>query len=54
MESNIYAWNILGFEGEINVYKAGKIVSSQLVGFRLAGTTRCSKFQRAKKGFIYC
>ncbi len=32
--------NILGFEGEINVYKAGKIVSSQLVGFRLAGTTK--------------
>ncbi len=32
--------NILGFEGNIDVYKAGKIVSSQFVSFRLAGTTK--------------
>ncbi|HBE9584878.1 TPA: hypothetical protein KNI19_003641 [Clostridioides difficile] len=44
--------NILGFEGNIDVYKAGKIVSSQFVSFRLAGTTKTGvvSFKGLKKG----
>lgn len=44
--------NILGFEGTIDVYKAGKIVSSKFISFRAAGTTKTgvATFTGLKKG----